>query len=86
MVNGKDDSYTWARIVPKTMAVTTGEFNIDDMFPMSSEVFGEYEPVYAIFLCFIIFCCNIVLMNVFTGLAVGDVKDVMAEAEQIKVS
>ena len=66
------------------MAVITGEFNIDDLFPTGYEVFGLYEPFYILFLVFVIFCCHIVLMNVFTGLAVGDVASVMGDAEQIK--
>ena len=68
---------SWTRIVPKTMAIITGEFNIDDLFPNGNQVFGQNEAVYIIFLIFVIFCCHIVLMNVFTGLAVGDVATVM---------
>ena len=56
----------------------------DDLLPVGNEVFGKNEAVYIIFLIFVIFCCHIVLMNVFTGLAVGDVATVMGEAEQIK--
>ena len=59
------------------MAIITGEFNIDDLFPNGNQVFGQNEAVYIIFLIFVIFCCHIVLMNVFTGLAVGDVATVM---------
>ena len=68
---------SWMRIVPKTMAIITGEFNIDDLFPNGNVVFGSNEVVYILFLVFVIFCCHIVLMNVFTGLAVGDVATVM---------
>jgi len=84
LVHGSEFSFTWTRIVPKTMAVITGEFNIDDLFPTGADVFGVHEPFYILFLVFVIFCCHIVLMNVFTGLAVGDVATVMGEAEQIK--
>ena len=59
------------------MAIITGEFNIDDLFPNGNVVFGSNEVVYILFLVFVIFCCHIVLMNVFTGLAVGDVATVM---------
>ena len=59
------------------MAIITGEFNIDDLFPTGNQVFGPNEIVYLLFLIFVIFCCHIVLMNVFTGLAVGDVATVM---------
>ena len=59
------------------MAIITGEFNIDGLFPNGNEVFGSNEIVYILFLIFVIFCCHIVLMNVFTGLAVGDVATVM---------
>ena len=86
MVNGSEDSYTSTRFIPKTMAVVAGEFSIDDLFPIGFKVFGKYEPFYLLFLCFILFYCHIVLMNVFTGLAVGDVADVRAEAGKIKVS
>ena len=59
------------------MAIVTGEYNIDDLFSSGEEVFGGKEIVYNLFLISVIFCCHIVLMNVFTGLAVGDVATVM---------
>ena len=59
------------------MAIITGEYNIDDLFPNGEKVFGRKEIVYNLFLVSVIFCCHIVLMNVFTGLAVGDVATAM---------
>ena len=64
------------------MAILTGELNIDDLISNGHNVFGSrIEIVYILFLIFLVFVCNIVLMNVFTGLAVGDVANVMNKAE-----
>ena len=64
------------------MAILTGELGIDDLIANGHKVFGSrIEIVYILFLIFLVFVCNIVLMNVFTGLAVGDVADVMNKAE-----
>jgi hypothetical protein len=59
------------------MAIITGEFDLDDMMETGFKVFGDKEIIYTLFLIFIIFTFNIVLMNVFTALAVGDVNRVM---------
>ena len=73
---------SWKRIFPKTMAILTGELGIDDLIENGHNVFGSrIEIVYILFLIFLVFVCNIVLMNVFTGLAVGDVANVMNKAE-----
>ena len=64
------------------MAILTGELGIDDLIENGHNVFGSrIEIVYILFLIFLVFVCNIVLMNVFTGLAVGDVANVMNKAE-----
>ena len=64
------------------MAILTGELNIDDLISNGHNVFGSrIEIIYILFLIFLVFVCNIVLMNVFTGLAVGDVANVMNKAE-----
>ena len=64
------------------MAILTGELGIDDLISNGHNVFGSrIEIVYILFLIFLVFVCNIVLMNVFTGLAVGDVANVMNKAE-----
>ena len=64
------------------MAILTGELGIDDLIENGVNVFGSrIEIVYILFLIFLVFVCNIVLMNVFTGLAVGDVANVMNKAE-----
>lgn len=64
------------------MAILTGELGIDDLIENGFNVFGSrIEIVYILFLIFLVFVCNIVLMNVFTGLAVGDVANVMNKAE-----
>mgnify|MGYP000446279145 CR=1 FL=1 len=47
-------------------------------------MFGKYEAILLLFLLFVIFFGNIVIMNVFTGLAVGDVAIAMSEAENIQ--
>ena len=59
------------------MAIITGEFDIDNLFSNANEVLGSNEIICILFLIFVIFCFHIVLMNVFTGLAVGDVATVM---------
>lgn len=84
LINGADvNLFSWARIFPKTMAMIAGEFSIDHWIEVGNKVFGESEAqfVYTIFLIFVIFCGHIVLMNVFTALAVGDVTAVMGKAE-----
>lgn len=84
ILHGRFDSFRPARVVPKTMAVITGEFDIDSLLSDGTEILGPGEALYIIILVFVVFCCNIVLMNVFTGLAVGDVEEVKQEAEKIK--
>lgn len=84
LCNGSEFSFNWLRILPKALAIITGEFDIDNLMVTGSVVFGPKEIIYTIFLLLVIFCCNIVLMNVFTGLAVGEIASVMSEAEQIK--
>ena len=84
LLHSSGHSFQWPRIIPKTLALVTGEFDADDLLESGTEIFGSDEFIYIIFFCFVIFCCHIVLMNVFTGLAVGDVADVMTEAEYVK--
>lgn len=86
MLNGRIVGFSLIRVIPKTMALITGEFNIDDLMEDGAEILGNKEIIYILFLVFVIFCCHIVLMNVFTGLAVGDVATIMSESEQIKES
>ena len=86
MLNGRIIGFSLIRVIPKTMALITGEFNIDDLMEDGAEILGNKEIIYILFLVFVIFCCHIVLMNVFTGLAVGDVATIMSESEQIKES
>ena len=56
-----------------------GEFELDDLISTGHSVLGGREGFLIVFLILSVFFGNIVLMNVFTGLAVGDVALAMSE-------
>ena len=54
-----------------------GQFDAET-FLVDGQVFGQGEFLYIIFMIFLLFGCNIILMNIYIGLAVGDVQQVKA--------
>ena len=59
-----------------------GEYELDDLVSTGYSVLGGREAFLIIFLVLSVFFGNIVLMNVFTGLAVGDVALAMSEERE----
>ena len=51
----------------------TGEFNTGDLAEINESLFGRNEFYLLIILMAMMFIGHLVIMNVFTGLAVGDV-------------
>ena len=63
-------------VVPKTLHVIMGQFDIEKFLEEGRTRMGQMEWIYILLSIFIIFGTNIVLMNAFIGLAVGDVEEV----------
>ena len=63
-------------VVPKTLHVIMGQFDIEEFLEEGRTRMGQTEWIYILLSIFIIFGTNIVLMNAFIGLAVGDVEEV----------
>ena len=61
-----------------------GEYELDDLVSTGYSVLGGRETFLIILLVLSVFFGNIVLMNVFTGLAVGDVAIAMSEERETK--
>ena len=53
-----------------------GQFDIEEFLKDGRNRMGQMEWIYILLSIFVIFGCNIVLMNAFIGLAVGDVEEV----------
>ena len=53
-----------------------GQFEIGKFLEDGRSRMGQSEWIYILLSIFVIFGCNIVLMNAFIGLAVGDVEEV----------
>ena len=63
-------------VVPKTLHVIMGQFDIEKFLEEGRTRMGQMEWIYILLSIFVIFGTNIVLMNAFIGLAVGDVEEV----------
>ena len=59
--------------IPQSLAFMTGEFNTGDLAEINESLFGRNEFYLLIILMAMMFIGHLVIMNVFTGLAVGDV-------------
>ena len=53
-----------------------GQFDIEEFLEEGRTRMGQMEWIYILLSIFVIFGTNIVLMNAFIGLAVGDVEEV----------
>ena len=63
-------------VVPKTLHIIMGQFDIEEFLEEGRTRMGQTEWIYILLSIFVIFGTNIVLMNAFIGLAVGDVEEV----------
>ena len=69
-----------------TFSIMVGEYELDDLVSTGHSVLGGRETFLIILLVLSVFFGNIVLMNVFTGLAVGDVALAMSEERETKMN
>ena len=72
------------KIVPGSLAFITGDYALDDLLEKNKSIYGGREFFFAIVIFFLILGGHVVVMNVFTGLAVGDVATIQTTAEEIK--
>lgn len=68
-------------IVPKTLAMFTGEFDFDDLF-FPNDNFLQGSHVALIVFSLFVFTMNMVMMNILVGLAVSDVKSFNLNAKR----
>ena len=76
---------TYFQALPQTLAFITGDFNLDDLIEANETYFGAKEFFLIFVILVMIFVGHIVIMNVFTGLAVGDVEKVQINAKDAKM-
>ena len=69
------------QVVPETIAFITGDFALDDLLTTNEQIYGSREFFLAIVIFFLIVGGHVVVMNVFTGLAVGDVAEIQSTAQ-----
>ena len=67
------------------MAFIVGDFGLDGLVDANELYFGVREFFLLFILLFMIFVGHIVIMNVFTGLAVGDVRLFQSTAKDGKM-